>query len=208
MTLSRIKSLIASRDKIALKRAGWYFQQFLKLAYAFKCKDEYYLSWDADTILLKEIGMFDIDGHPIFDIKDEYHKPYFSTMNKLFKGEVKREFDYSFISEHMIFSVQLVLKMLEEIESNEYLDGTVFYERILNAVNTIDLLESGFSEFETYGNYVTRFFPDYYRLRQLKSERNGDKVFGYFDTSHIDIDLLAQKYDIVTFENRDNREKV
>lgn len=85
----------------AEKRAGWYFQQFIKLGYSSMCKYDYYLSWDADTIPIRKISMFN-SGRPIFDIKNEYHKPYFDTMynllglNKIISG--------SYISEHMIFN--------------------------------------------------------------------------------------------------------
>ena len=33
-----------------MTRSNWYFQQFLKMAYACHCKNEYYILWDADTV--------------------------------------------------------------------------------------------------------------------------------------------------------------
>ena len=42
------------------------------------------LIWDADTIPIKEVKMFGNDGKPIFDVKTEYHKPYFITLKRIF----------------------------------------------------------------------------------------------------------------------------
>jgi hypothetical protein len=43
-------------------RGGWYFQQFLKMAYAMKSKTKYYLIWDSDTIPLNHINFFENIG--------------------------------------------------------------------------------------------------------------------------------------------------
>ena len=49
LTLGKVRECLKARLGEE-KRAGWYFQQFLKLAYAYQCQDEYYIVWDADTI--------------------------------------------------------------------------------------------------------------------------------------------------------------
>lgn len=84
----------------AEKRAGWYFQQFIKMGYSHICESDYYLSWDADTIPIRNISMFS-NGRPIFDTKTEYHKPYFDTIYNLLG--LKKIILRSYISEHMIF---------------------------------------------------------------------------------------------------------
>ena len=200
LTYKRIREIIESRDKFAGKRAGWYLQQFLKLAYAYICKDDYYMSWDADTIPLRRIEMFE-DGHPVFDVKDEYHLPYFTTINKLFLQQIKRYDNFSFISEHMIFDKNCVIQLLCDIEQNSTLHGNNVFEKILSAVNDIDLLMSGFSEFETYGNYMCIKHPDIYKIRHLNSLRDGDCVYGYVPTES-NLQEASVKYDIITFENR------
>ncbi len=200
LTYNKIKEVIEKRDKFAVKRTGWYLQQFLKYAYSYICEEDYYISWDADTIPLREIDMFE-NGVPVFDIKDEYHLPYFTTLNKLFLSKVKRYDDFSYISEHMIFNKDYVIQMLDEIEKNPRLYGNNVFEKILSAVNDIDLLMSGFSEFETYGNYVCNKFPDTYKIRRLKTLRDGDKAYGNIPTSQ-NLDEASKIYDIITFENR------
>jgi hypothetical protein len=54
-TIKRLMRTIAGDDN----RSGWYFQQFLKMAYAIKSKTKYYLIWDSDTIPLNHINFFE-----------------------------------------------------------------------------------------------------------------------------------------------------
>lgn len=200
LSFERIKGLIQHRDCYAVKRTGWYFQQFIKIAYSYVCEKEWYLVWDADTIPLRTIEMFDEDGKAFFDIKDEYNAPYFTTIKKLFDGDVVRYNDYSFISEHMIIKCEYVKKMIDLIYEKKGKSNDLF-EIILNTVNSIDLLESGFSEFETYGNYVNCFYPNAYKVRRLSSFRNGEKEYGRYG-NEVNLSEAALKYDIITFENR------
>ena len=60
--------------------AGWYYQQFLKMAYCNHCDNEYYLTWDADTIPLRPISMFHSSGAPYLFTKTEYMASYFKTL--------------------------------------------------------------------------------------------------------------------------------
>lgn len=60
-----------------------------------------------------------------------------------------------FIAEHTLFKTEYMKEIIAVIESNVKLKGNAFYEKILNSIQAIDLVESGFSEFESYGNYVS-----------------------------------------------------
>lgn len=200
LTFQRVREVIVKRDKYAGKRAGWYLQQFLKLSYAYVCDDDYYMSWDADTIPLRPIYMAE-NGHPYFDVKSEYNQPYFTTINKLFSRMVKKKADFSFISEHMIFAKKYVAEMLGKIDHNPKLGGENVFEKILDAVSSIDLLMSGFSEFETYGNYMMEYHPQIYRIRHLNALRDGDRIYGNSPTED-NLKEAAARYDMITFENR------
>jgi hypothetical protein len=57
LTLNNIKSCMISIVGNS-NRSGWYFQQFLKMAYAIKSELKYYLIWDSDTIPLNNINFF------------------------------------------------------------------------------------------------------------------------------------------------------
>ena len=94
------------------------------------------------------------DGKTLFNLKEEYNKPYFNTMNKLLDIKNSKVVKGSFISEHMLFSKEIVLELLDRIESNKKIDGEYFFEKILFSINKNDLNKSGFSEYETYGEIL------------------------------------------------------
>ena len=59
LSYSSVTNIIGEINKEAVERTGWYLQQFLKMAYAYVCEEDYYLVWDSDTIPLHKIEMFD-----------------------------------------------------------------------------------------------------------------------------------------------------
>ena len=178
-------------------RPGWYYQQFLKLAYANVSGSDYYMSWDSDTIPLRRVAMFDSSGKPYFDTKREYNPGYFKTIKNLFGME--KSYEQSFISEHMLFDARLVREMTEEIEAMD-LPGERFYEKIFYAID-IDNMKLGFSEFETYGTWVTVRHPDAYAFREWKSMRRTNLFTDSHDLTRDDIRWLARDYDAASFES-------
>lgn len=155
---------------------GWYYQQFLKMKYAAVCKDEYYMTWDGDTVPCKIFSMFDECGKPYFDMKCEYHEEYFITMGKILPGLGKVN-DKSFISEHMLFNCGYMKEMIEKIEERDDIKGKSFWEKILNAIRLEHIQENSFSEFETYGTYMSVNHPDVYAFRNWHSFRYGGYYF-------------------------------
>lgn len=202
--VERIIRKISHDNEAAAGRTGWYLQQFLKMYYALLCEDAYYLLWDADTIPLRDIEMF-ADGHPVFDMKTEYWKPYFETMERLLPGLGKRN-RRSYISEHMLINKQIMCEMLAEIENNTALAGESWYEKVLYAIGEQELAKSGFSEFETYGTYTAQRYPSLYRERTWKSCRSGKK---YFDRKAFGSEeqrwLVRGRYTAVSFEKTQRR---
>lgn len=200
MNYNVVKALISQKDKYAIRRTGWYFQQFLKMSYALVCEDSYYLVWDADTIPLRPISMINFDSEkPYFDVKTEYNRPYFTTLKKLFYPPIKKEVPYSYISEHMLINVGIMKHLIEDIERNHELKGKHFFEKIMDAVLEIDIIHSGFSEFETYGNYVNKNHKGYYDIRQLKSLRNGKYYLGDDPDDRL-LEWAACSYDLLSIE--------
>ncbi len=205
MTLGAIKAYMTERTGKA-SRSGWYFQQFLKYAYAFVCEDEYYIVWDSDTIPLHPISHFQ-NGKPVFTKKEEMEPPYFETLDRMFAGEVKRYEDFSFICENMIFSVKIMKEMLENLMNQPQLSGDSFWKRILSAVSDENLPGSGFSEFETYGNYVMKYHPETYELRTLRGLRKGAEFFGMAPTEE-QLQWAAESYDTIAFERWSHHRKI
>ncbi|MBQ9361054.1 MAG: hypothetical protein IJT96_08475 [Lachnospiraceae bacterium] len=196
LTIESVKSIILARSGNA-ERAGWYFQQFLKMAYSLSCEDEWYVLWDADTIPLSEISLFEASGRPVFDLKNEYHRPYFYTLMRLMG--LDKEEPLSFIAEHMVISTKVMRELIKDIEANDSLAGVYFWEKILYAIPWTFLRTSGFSEFETYGNYVMRHYPGMYATRRLRTLRPARIVIGDSTDEGI-LRWAAKSYDTISYE--------
>lgn len=199
LTLKRIQEIMV---ELCGKphRAGWYYQQFLKMAYSYICEDDYYLVFDSDTIPLNPIPYFAEDDRPCFITKIEYHKPYFDTIDVLFDGKVGRvDPKESYIAENMMISKALMQEMIEKINSNSNLTGDTFYEKILRAVDSKIVRATGFSEFETYGNYVMTLHPESYHKIKLRTQRLGAFIVGDTPTTE-QLEWAAKDYDIMSIE--------
>ena len=206
LDIDKIKQLINKRNKYAIERSGWYIQQFLKMIYCNVCQDEFYLIWDSDTIPVKKVNMFNSNGKPFFDVKTEYHKPYFITMKKIFP-DLGKKYKFSFVSEHMIIKTNLMKNMINLISANNNLIGDTWYEKIINCINIKDLPRSGFSEYETYGTFVKEYYKQIYDIRPWKSLREGYLYFNPKFLSDDDINKISNKYNSVSFENSDLKKK-
>jgi hypothetical protein len=195
----KMEGILAGRE-LPRGITGWYYQQFLKMQYAQVCKDEYYMVWDGDTIPCKKINMFQEEsGKPYLDMKHEYHAEYFETLGKIMPG-FRKVIERSFISEHMLIKVEIMKNLIAEIESNESIDGTAFWEKIINAIPAEKIQDSSFSEFETYGTYTAIRFQDVYKLREWHSFRQGGTFFSIDTISDRDFNWLSKDFDAISFE--------
>ena len=181
------------------KRAGWYLQQFIKMSWARYTEKECYVVFDSDTIPLKPIDYISDEGRYYLTLKGEYHKPYFDTIEKLFLGEITKCTEKSFIAENMIIDSAVMREMICEIERNNSLKGNKFYEKILYAISKESILKSGFSEFETYGNYILSRYPDKVELRELRSLREAMQIIGTAPSKD-QLEWAAQDYQIISIE--------
>lgn len=177
------------RDNLTC-RAGWYKQQFIKL-FQNVTKDNY-LVVDSDVYINRKIDVIKNDK-PIFLLgKKQYHIPYFILMKNLF--DLDKVYSYSFINEIMYFKRDVISHMLSSFGVSK--DG--FFELVINEVNRNNH-NSGFSEYELYGNYVTKYLPDSYDYRFVKTRRGGrhrkwknEELQEYIDS------LKTHDYDLIT----------
>ena len=200
-----IKSYFIRRIKEG-NRAGWYFQQFLKMGICnYSELSEYYLIWDSDTLLLKEMSFLDSQGRMNIYPKFEYHKPYFDCMEKLIG--FKKCVDFSFISEHMLIKKEYMKELISAIYEYKLSDIS-WTEHILNTIDDFNLCGSGFSEYETYGNYVFNKYKDNFNICSFKTLRGGASCFGH-KVSVYDLFYLKEKnYITVSFESWMNVSKL
>ncbi len=193
---------IANGKEIPRKSTGWYYQQFLKMKYASCCTDKWYMTWDGDTIPCKNINMFhEENGLPYFDYKSEHHTLYFDTLKKILPG-FNKIIGNSFISEHMLFNKDYMSEMISKIEANDQISGTHFWEKILNAIAPTDIQEAAFSEFETYGSYVSLCYTGSYRLREWHSFRYGGLFFDPKSITDDDFNWLGKDFFAISFEKQ------
>ena len=178
------------------KRTGWFLQQFIKLGFALSeyCDTDYYLSWDADTLPLRNIEFFTSDGKPIFTKKKEHNQAYFDTLSKIL--ELGEYADFSYIAEHMMFNKNVMKEMLGDIEKSP-IDGDSWYEKIINATNPEDV--NSFSEFETYGNFCLNHYPNMYATQVLNTFRKAGYIAGRF-ISDRKLNYMSFDLDTASFE--------
>ncbi len=198
LTYNHVKELLSKYH--AEERTGWYFQQFLKMAYSYISPYEFYVSWDADTIPLKQVNFFDSYNKPVFSLKDEYNKAYFETIYSIFG--IEKKIEKSFICEHMIFNKEIMREIISKISECNPLN--YWFDNIIANISKDALKASGFSEFETYGTYVLEYHRDFYSFKDIITLRTGRRFFGD-DVSQEVLSWLSTFYDAVSFEKWDNR---
>jgi hypothetical protein len=133
------------------KRHGWYLQQLIKLYAGLVIKDilDNYLVIDSDTFFLKPIT-FIKENKYLLTVGYEYHKPYFTHMNKLHYS-FKKINKFSGIAHHMIFNKNIVLEMFNLIEEKH---KCKFWELFIKSIDPKDYKNSGASEYEIYFTYL------------------------------------------------------
>ena len=179
--------------------AGWYFQQFLKYAFVdVSNEDDHFLIWDADTILLRPIDLFDEEGRPCYTEAEEYHQPYFETFRALFGEPAERT--HSFISQHQLVNKSILRQMLLEIEANHPSSRGWAWAIIDNMKGQGSNL---FSEYETYGHYLKLRYPGTFSTRTRQWTRKGGESIG-LPPWRPWLQLLARHHDFAAFEATDS----
>ena len=132
-------------------RSNWLYQQFLNYEAAIKLGNENYkLAFNADTVMTC-YQKFLNGNKVVFNISDEYHKPYFNVARKILN--LKKITNFSFTSHHMIYDKEILLEMLKKIEQENDIE---WFKAIIKKCDFDEL--SCHSEFETYGQFYYNFY--------------------------------------------------
>jgi hypothetical protein len=155
------------------ERAGWYFQQFLKIAVAeHSIAEPKYLIWDADTVPYRHLRFFDDQGRLLFTEGPEFHEPYFETNDALIGVDRRRDgVRFSAISQHMPVCRDLMIGLLRRISR---VNDSDWLSAVKAAISDGRESRSLFSEYELFADWVRREYPDRYCLRRLSWSRNGN----------------------------------
>lgn len=138
-------------------RTGWYYQQFLKWGFRRLARTPAYVVMDADTVLVAPLVLWQ-DGRYVLDRTDQFHPPYFATFERLLGWRPERQ--DSFIINYQILDVALVDELIATIRGA---DGADWVQRILATIDRTEV--AAFSEFETYGYWLSRTHPERFTSR-------------------------------------------
>lgn len=122
------------------------------MAYSFQTTKDFYLSWDCDSLLIRELH---IDTNKPFlnalPIKIPTNHPYYNTIRKI--SNISIDNNHQFMCEFMLFNTAIMQDLCTSINPK---NPKEFYIPIINAVN-IDDTRYSFSEFETYANFALSY---------------------------------------------------
>jgi hypothetical protein len=178
-TKKDIESYLYEKDYF---RAGWYYQQLLKL-YAYLVipnLSDSFLILDTDTVFLNEISFFD-NGKPLYATGREYTESYFIHMNKLVPGLVKQFPEKSGIVHHTLFQKKFLKEIFEKVESYH---NVLFWKAMMQFVDKETAYQSGMAENETYFTYIFQFHKEEVEIRELRWQ-NLNEVDGWYLAQNI-----------------------
>jgi len=135
-----------------IDRSGWLYQQFLKWNADRFVGGPRFLVLDADTVLVRPQVM-ERNGRVVLSYADQFHLPYAAIYERLLKEPVALR--TSFVSHHMLYETHLLQELRRRIEEA---NGCSWMEAVLRHLDRSQ--QSGFSEYETYGQYVFAHYPE------------------------------------------------
>lgn len=139
-------------------RSGWLYQQLLKMNGDKISKASFFLVIDADTILIRPHA-FRKEGKTIFYYRSWSQPEYFRTYRKLMG--VKAPSPKSFVTHYMLFEKARLARLKQIIEARH---GKPWYNAIIQSIDRKK--QFGFSEYETYANYLYSNQPSRMILRK------------------------------------------
>ena len=154
------------------RRYGWYLQQLIKLEALRRCgvSSRRGLVWDADTMPLQPIGFFGQGSTEIFG-SDEHHPPYFTAIEGLLGlGKIV---DRSFVSQSFPSEPRWIVEFCDFIEARH---GVPWWRAVIESIDFRN--QSGFSEYETLGTFVSHMFPEDWSWKKGTWYRDGYAQFG------------------------------
>ncbi len=108
-------------------------------------------------------------------IESTHHKAFWEVILAKQGKTIHKAVDFSFIAENMMIEIAKMQELIELIESTHH---KAFWEVILGHINPQDLTHSGFSEFETYGNFIALAYPNTFHITQRKRDRYAKELIG------------------------------
>ena len=127
--------------------------------------------WDADTIPLRPIRFFAKHSVKLFS-SDEHHPPYFMAIEKLLG--IQKVVDRSFVSQSFPCEPRWIVEFCDFIEAKH---GVPWWHALIASIDFQN--QSGFSEYETLGTFVSHMFPGDWSWQEGTWYRDGYAQFGH-----------------------------
>lgn len=127
-------------------RSGWLYQQLLKMNGDHICRNNFFLVIDADTVLIRP-HRFISGGKRVFYCRSWSQPEYFRTYRKLLGTSAPSP--KSFVTHYMLFEKTKLAALKRKIEARH---GMSWHAAIIRSIDRKK--QFGFSEYETYANYV------------------------------------------------------
>lgn len=144
------------------QKPNWILQQFIKLFNVVTKND--YLIIDSDIIFIKKIDVVENEKPNFFLGRNQYNREYFTFMKNILSLEKMN--DWSFICELMLFKKNIINDMLNNHFKGDYNE---FIKQSIRLINNNCFI----SEFELYGNYVMKKFPNEYNFKKINCSLDG-----------------------------------
>lgn len=174
------------------ERSGWLFQQLLKLSGDKLCSSKYFLTIDADTVLIRPHVFRTAKGQTVFYSRNWSQPEYFRTYRKLMGR--KTAAPRSLVAHYMLFEKSKLRQMKRMIAAKH---GTSWYRAIIRSMDRTK--QFAFSEFETYGNYVYTGNP---KGVQLRKTLNRSFNMSITQMPQKRMQALSRKYRSLSFHKR------
>ena len=212
---------IKSKNETQAFRKSWYYQQTLKLSYVANRKffsNNNLVIWDADTIPIKKIKLFNNYNQPcLYGSSYEYHAPYF-MINKILLGSKSSTLNLSCINQFVALNLQIrkdlrrfLLKFntLNKIKNNDLFVANAILKALVLGKNINLKNESKFSEYEFIGNFILNKYnkrkKEQKRIKFFRNNVDGNlnfiqKLILYiFNYKHITYEKILNKNQTQTY---------
>jgi hypothetical protein len=146
---------IAEAKKGVFNRPPWLYQQFLKLNMDTYSTCGRFLTFDADTVMLRPMR-YEMEGQVLLDVSDGYRSDFDAFLGRMLPGYRRSPFSYMC---HIMLMESRWLQELKEHLSG--LTGLGWREAIIELIDFDS--HDCFSEFELYANFVLNHAPEKFR---------------------------------------------
>lgn len=172
-------------------RSGWLFQQLLKLGGDKISSEKFFLVIDADTVLIRP-HVFRWNQKTVLYCRYWSHNEYFRAYHRLL-GK-KAISPHSFVTHYMLFDKSKLSHLKKTIESRH---KRRWYSAIIKCTNKASNV--GFSEFETYGNFIYSTYPHSFIITKA---RNKGLPMQAKSISPLHVQQLAKNFRSLSFHKR------